>query len=534
MQLGKSKDGTPATTNAAAHDGDTAIPPRPEDERLPAKLLGLYGLQHILTMYAGAVAPALVIGGAAGLSPADQGILVSGALLVAGIATLLQTLGPWRTGAQLPIVVAASFVPVGAMTTIATDQGLPVVFGASLVGGLFALCLTPFFGQLVRFFPPAVTGSIITVIGLSLMPVAAGWIVNNNPSGHPSLSDIGLAAATLALVLLFSRVLPGLLGRVAILLGLIAGTLIALPLGKTDFSAVSDGAFFALGSPLHFGMPEFELAAILTMCVIMLVVLTEGASHIIAVAEITGSKVDAKRISAGLRADVSASIIGPIFNTTPGSSFAQNIGLLALTKIKSRFVVASGAGILIVLGLFPVLGRVVAAIPMPVLGGAGLVLFGTVAASGIRTLGKVDFDNNLNLILVATSLGFGILPMAVPDFYEGFPGPIATVLHSGIVGAAIVAITLNICFNVIGRGKAPQPSAEIDRDELKTAGPGEAKYTEAADAAYRSGSSDGKRPSGGGEADGKHPSGHGEAGGNAGADGGEPAGEEGELSAKSD
>src|SRR5690606_38954530 len=132
-----------------------------------------------------------------------------------------------------------------------------------------------------------------------------------------------------------------------------------------------------------------------------------------------------------------------------------------------------------------VLGRVVAAIPMPVLGGAGLVLFGTVAASGIRTLGKVDFDNNLNLILVATSLGFGILPMAVADFYEGFPGPIATVLHSGIVGAAIVAILLNICFNVIGR-KRSEPSAENDRDELKTAGAGEAKYTEAADAAYRS------------------------------------------------
>ncbi|WP_084469349.1 nucleobase:cation symporter-2 family protein [Nocardiopsis trehalosi] len=455
---------TPVTSPAT---GTGAPPPdRPEDERLPPRLLLLYGLQHILTMYAGAVAPALVIGGAAGLGGADLGILVSGALLVAGIATLLQTLGPWRTGARLPIVVGASFVPVSAMTAIAADpgQGLPVVFGASIAGGLFALCLTPFFGQLVRFFPPVVTGTLITVIGLSLMPVAAGWIVDGGTAVHtvdgvatevpmPALGDLALGGATLVLVLVLSRVLPGLLSRVSILLGLIGGTLLAVPFGAADFGGVADGPVFSLGSPLHFGPPEFPPAAVLTMCVVMLVVLTEGASHIIAVGEIVGAKVDGRRISAGLRADVSASIIGPIFNGTPGSSFAQNIGLIALTGVRSRFVVATGAGMLIVLGLFPILGRVVAAIPMPVLGGAGLVLFGTVAASGIRTLGKVDFDDNLNLVLVATSLGVGIVPMAVPTFYDALPGWLSTILHSGIVGAALMAIVLNILFNIVGGGR---------------------------------------------------------------------------------
>ncbi|GAB3204981.1 xanthine permease [Marinactinospora thermotolerans DSM 45154] len=442
--------------NAHVPPASAATPSsRPEDERLPPRLLVLYGLQHILTMYAGAVAPALVIGAAAGLDGPELGVLVSGALLVAGIATLLQTTGVLRIGAQMPIVVGSSFVPVSAMTAIAADadQGLPVVFGASLVGGLFAFCLTPFFGQLVRFFPPVVTGSLITVIGLSLMPVAANWVVNGAADGMPALSDLALAGATLGLVLLFSRVLPGLLSRISILLGLLAGTLIAVPFGKADFSQVGDGAVFSLGSPLYFGLPVFDLAAILTMCVIMLVVLTEGASHIIAVGEIIGTRIDSKRIAAGLRADVSASIIGPLFNSTPGSSFAQNIGLIALTRIRSRYVVATGALMLILLGLFPILGRVVAAIPMPVLGGAGLVLFGTVAASGIRTLGKVDFDNNLNLIIVATSLGFGIIPMAVPQFYDGFPDWLALILHSGIVGAAVVAIVLNICFNIIGGGQ---------------------------------------------------------------------------------
>ncbi|ASU84807.1 uracil permease [Nocardiopsis gilva YIM 90087] len=470
MRFSKSAKDDSAATIATANDpehsttglpADGSPPTRPEDQWLPPKLLLLYGLQHILTMYAGAVAPALVLGAAAGVDAAGMGVLISGALLASGVATLLQSLGHRRIGAQMPIVVAASFVPVGAMTGIAGDHGLPAVFGASLAGGLFALCLTPFFGQLVRFFPPVVTGTIITVIGLSLMPVAVGWITNGHTAvvdgaetSVPTLGDLGLAAATLGCVLLFSRVLPGLLGRIAVLLGLAAGTLIALPFGKVDFGAVAEGPVFALGSPFYFGFPEFRVAAVLTMCVIMLVVLTEGASHIIAVGEITGSRVDAARISAGLRADVSASLVGPIFNATPGSSFAQNIGLLALTGVRSRYVVGTGAGLLIVLGLFPVLGRAVAAIPMPVLGGAGLVLFGSVAASGIRTLGRVDFSDNLNLILVATSLGFGLIPLAAPGFYEGFPDTIELVLHSGIVAAAVSAILLNLCFHIIG-GRRP-------------------------------------------------------------------------------
>ncbi|MBB6170877.1 xanthine permease [Nocardiopsis mwathae] len=423
-------------------------------------------------MYAGAVAPALILGGAAGVDTVGMGVLVSGALIMAGIATLIQTLGHRTIGAQMPIVVAASFVPVGAMTGIAADAGLPAVFGASLAGGVFALCLTPFFGQLVRFFPPVVTGTIITVIGLSLMPVAVGWIIDGNTaivSGEetpvPAMGDLALAAVTLALVLLFSRVLPGIFGRTAVLLGILGGTLVAAALGRVDFSRVGEGTVFSPGSPFHFGPPEFQMAAILTMCVIMLVVLTEGVSDLIAAGEVTGIRLDAKRIAAGLRADVSASLIGPIFNATPGSSFTQNIGLLALTGIRSRYVVAAGGGILLTLGLFPVLGRVVAAIPMPVLGGAGLVLFGTVAASGIRALGRVDYSDSLNLIIVATSLGFGLIPLAAPGFYEGFPPTIALVLHSGIVAAALSAIVLNLCFHIIGgRRRATRPPGDEARD----------------------------------------------------------------------
>jgi xanthine permease len=488
----------------SAKDSATTTPhpsptPPPEAERPPLRLQIVYGLQHILTMYAGAVAPALVIGAAAGLAndPAAIGILVSGALLVAGITTLLQTVGPRRLGAQMPIVVACSFVPVSAITALAAGENgenLPVAFGASIAAGVFALLLTPFFGQLIRFFPPIVTGTIITVIGLSLMPVAARWImdgatvVREDGPAVPAapLANLALAGFTLALILVCSRVLPGIWGRLSVLLGLVAGVLASLPFGMADFSRVGEAdVVFNPASVFYFGLPRFEVTAIITMCVIMLVVLTEGASHIIAVGEITGTKVDAKRISAGLRADVSGSIIGPIFSATPTSSFAQNIGLLALTGIRSRFVVATGAGILLLMGLFPVLGGVMAAIPTPVLGGAGLVLFGSVAASGIKTLAKVDFTNNLNLVLVAASFGVAIIPLAYPTFYTFLPEPVEMVVHSGIIGAAVVAISLNICFNVIGRVRGGGVPDEIDSEEIGTAGPGEAKYTTHADAAYK-------------------------------------------------
>jgi uric acid transporter len=437
--------------------GSPAVSDRPEDERLPVRLLTVYGLQHILAMYAGVVTPALIVGAAVGLSTAELGILVSAALLVSGLATLLQTLGVWRFGAQLPVVIGISFVPVGAMTTIAADSGLPVVFGASIVAGIAGLVLIPFIAGLARFFPPVVTGTVITIIGISLLPVAVGWISNNAGEAAPALGDLALAGTTLLIVLVLAWVLPGVLNRMAVLGGLVLGTLIATLTGQADFSAVGDGPIVSFGQPLYFGLPEFQVAAIVTMCVVMLVILAEGIADILAVGEIVGTEVDSRRLANGLRADVSAAIFGPLLNSFPGSTFSQNVGLIALTRIRSRYVVATGGLILITLGLFPILGRVVATIPLPVLGGAGLVLFGSVAAAGVRTLAKVNYDGNLNLMIVAVAVGFGVIPIAAPAFYDGFPGWLSTVLHSGIVGGFLAALLLNTCFNVIGgmdRGSA--------------------------------------------------------------------------------
>ncbi|MCY1420858.1 xanthine permease [compost metagenome] len=226
----------------------------------------------------------------------------------------------------------------------------------------------------------------------------------------------------------------------------------------TDFSKVSEGPMFAFPTPFHFGMPEFHIAAILSMCIVIMVTLVETSADILAVGEIIGTKVDSKRLGNGLRADMASSILAPIFGSFTQSAFAQNVGLVAVTGVKSRYVVATGGVILVVLGLLPVMGRIIAAVPTPVLGGAGIVLFGTVAASGIRTLSKVSYKNNVNLIIVASSIGFGMIPIAAPNFYHQFPNWFETIFHSGISSAAIMAILLNLIFNHFTTGNSDQQS----------------------------------------------------------------------------
>lgn len=430
---------------------------RPEDTRYPLGKTFAWGMQHVLTMYGGIIAPPLIIGSAAGLSAVDIGLLITAALFVSGVATLLQSLGLPGFGARLPLVQGVSFASVSTLVGIASGSGgLPVVAGAIIGSALFGLLIAPFFAHVIRFFPPLVTGTVITVIGLSLMPVAARWAMGGNAKaadwGAPE--NIGLAALTLGLVLLFSKVGGGGLKRLAVLLAMALGTLLAAVLGKADFSGVMAGNFFALPGVLSFGLPQFDLAAILSMVLIVLVLLTETTAGLVAIGEIVGTPVDEKRIARGLRADMLTSALSPLFNSFPQSAFAQNIGLVAMTGIKSRFVVAAGGVILILLGLLPVLGRVIAAIPMPILGGAGVVLFGTVAASGIRTLAKVDYRDNMNLVIVATAIAFGTIPVVMPGFYDRFPGWVQTLLHSGISAACLVSVLLNALFNPLPKRQA--------------------------------------------------------------------------------
>lgn len=434
---------------------------RPEDENLGIAANLMYGLQHVLTMYGGIVAVPLIVAEAAGMSPSDAGLLVTACLFMGGVATLLQTLGLPFFGCRLPLVQGVSFAGVSTMVSILhTGGGIGGVLGAVMYASILGLIIAPVFSRITKFFPPLVNGCVITVIGMSLMPVAAHWAMGGNAKAadYGSMANVGLAGLSLFLVLLFSKLGSAMLSRLSILLAIVVGTLVAVALGKTDFSNVFNGPIMAAPTPLHFGWPVFNLAATISMFIVILVTLVETSADVLAVGEIVGSPVDRRRLGDGLRADMLSSVIAPVFGAFTQSAFAQNVGLVAVTGIKSRFVVAFSGLILIVFGVLPIMGRIVACVPTSVLGGAGLVLFGTVAASGIRTLAKVEYNNNMNLIIVATALGAGLLPVVAPKFYEQFPSWFSTIFHSGISAAALVAVVLNLVFNHFKPGNSDRPS----------------------------------------------------------------------------
>lgn len=455
-------------------DDVTDTPVRPEDEKSGTGRSLLYGLQHILAMYAGVVSPPIIIGAAAGLTATEQALLVSAALFVSGLGTLLQSLGigpsgrSW-IGSQLPLVQGVSFAAVGTMTAVATDDSvgppaarMATIFGSVIVAGVIGFVIAPLFASLVRFFPPVVTGTVITVIGLSLFPVALRWIrgnptitVNGQSVPNPafgSASSLALGALTLVVTLLIARFAPGLWSRMAVLLGLVFGTLVATLFGLVNWGRVGQGPVVGFPTPFAFGLPILSIGVIVSMTIVILVIMAETTADILAVGEIVGTRTDSRRIASGLRADMAATAVSPVFNGFPISAFAQNVGMVAITGIRSRYVVAAGGGILVVLGLLPVLGRVMNAIPQPVLGGAGIVLFGSVAAAGIRTLSRVEFTN-ANILIVAASIGLGVVPITVPEVYNHIPDWLGHIVESGISAAAITAVILNLLFNHLGSSR---------------------------------------------------------------------------------
>ncbi|GAA2248083.1 permease [Streptomyces ruber] len=440
-----------------AEPDDDSRAQHPVDRRLPALKTATTGLQHVAAMYAGVVAPPLVVGAAIGLTAAELTFLTGACLFTAGLATLLQTIGVWNIGARLPFVNGVTFAGVAPMTAIVAStedrrDALPVIFGAVIVAGLLGFLAAPFFGKAVRFFPPVVTGTVITLIGISLLPVAFDWAQgpDRTAAGHGSATNLGLAGATLLIVLLLRRFTRGFVKQIAVLLGLVAGTVVAIPFGVTDFGPVADADVIGFPTPFHFGAPQFQAAAIVSLCVVMVVSMTESTADMLALGEIVEKPVDERTIAAGLRADTLGSAISPLFNGFMCSAFAQNVGLVAMTRIRSRYVVATGGGFLVLMGLCPMAASLIAVVPRPVLGGAGVVLFGSVAASGIRTLAGAGLEKDNNMLIVAVSLAVGIIPVTAPEFYHAFPQTARIVLDSGISTGCAAALLLNFVFNHLG------------------------------------------------------------------------------------
>jgi uric acid transporter len=422
----------------------------PVDEKLSFGKLLIYGLQHVLAMYSGAVAVPLILASAIHLDTEQLIYLINADLFTCGVATLIQTLGVGpKVGAKLPIVQGCTFGAVTTMIMIGGQHGLQGIYGSIIVAGFLTFIFSTYFSKMLRFFPPVVTGTVITIIGLSLLPVAVNWIGGGNPKA-PDFCDPGkiyMALLVLLIVLICYRCFTGFISNIAVLLGLVLGTVVAAFFGFTDFSVVGKAAAFGVTTPFHFGMPIFDPASIFAMTVVMMVVMTETTGDVMAIGEIVDKKVDENVLSRALRADGFSTMLGGIFNAFPYTAFAQNVGLVSLTGVRSRFVVAMAGVILMVLGLFPKLAAIVACIPNSVLGGAGIAMFGMVAASGIKTLSKVDFDHSYNMMIVAVSIGIALIPLGVPTFYNKFPVWAQLFMKSGITVGSVTAILLNIILN---------------------------------------------------------------------------------------
>jgi NCS2 family nucleobase:cation symporter-2 len=380
----------------------------------------------------------LIIGRALKLAPDQIAVLVNADLFACGIATLIQSIGIGPFGIRLPVMMGVTFASVAPMLTMANnpDLGLGAIYGSVIVAGIFGLIVAPFVSSMLRFFPPVVTGTIIAVIGISLMRVGVNWAAGAAAPNLPGYGDpvhLLVAAFVLVAILLITKFGKGFVVNIAVLLGIVLGFFVAWVIGKVSFAAVSGAAWFDIIYPFQ------------------LVVMVESTGMFLAVGEMTERKIEQRDLTRGLLTDGLGTLIGGIFNTFPYTSFSQNVGLVGVTGVRSRWVTAVGGVILLILGLIPKLGALVTAVPLFVLGGAGIVMVGMVAATGIRILAAVDYKTNRNnLFIVAIAIGFGMIPLVAPTFFANFPKPLEPLLNSGIVLAAITAVLLNAYFNGAG------------------------------------------------------------------------------------
>ncbi len=460
----------------------------PVDQILgPHKLIPL-AIQHVLVMYAGAVAVPLIISGALGLTPDLRALLINADLLACGLATLVQAGGFFGVGIRMPVMMGVTFASVAPMLAMinaakaaAGASFMPAdilltIYGAVIAAGVFGVIIAPFVGRLLPLFPPVVTGTIITIIGVSLMRIGVGWaegpvtvvqVVDGVAKSVPNpnrdaLDGFALALFVLLLILAITKWTRGFIQNVAILVAIIAGASIAYYLGKMNLVPVQNAPWLGVVYPLQFGVPQFQVVPILTMCLVMVVVMIESTGMFLALSEMTGKKIGPSDLTRGLRGDGIGTIIGGIFNTFPYTSFSQNVGLVGVTGVRSRWVAVTGGVILMILGFIPKLAALVGAVPVEVLGGAGVVMFGMVAATGIRILGNVDFaENRNNLFIVAISIGFGLIPLVAPTFFKNFPADLKPLLESGIILTTICSVILNLYFNGMTSSSEAAESARV-------------------------------------------------------------------------
>ena len=447
--------------------------PHPVDQVPPFGKLTILGIQHVLAFYAGAVVVPLVIASGLGLDNHTLVHLINADLLTCGIATIIQSAGIGRfIGVKLPLIQGVTFTAVSPLIAIGAaatppgadpTTGLATMYGSIIAVGLIVFLVAPFFAKLLRFFPPIVTGTLLTVMGTTLLSVSAGDIVawadqatGDAAKATATFEALGFAFGTIAIIVIIQRLFKGFIGTLSVLLALVIMTGVAFVMGKTDFSGVGEASWLGITTPFYFGIPKFSATALLAMIIVMAVTAVETTGDVFATGEVVGKRIAPRDIANALRADGLSTLLGGVLNSFPYTCFAQNVGLVRLTRVKSRWVVTAAGVFMIILGLLPKAAAIVAAIPSPVIGGASLAMFANVAVVGIQTLAKVDLRDNRNAVIVSTSIGLALLvTFRKEDILTAMPSWLQIIFGSGVTIGSLTAIILNILFFHIGRQASP-------------------------------------------------------------------------------
>ncbi|WP_069352574.1 nucleobase:cation symporter-2 family protein [Burkholderia cenocepacia] len=439
----------------------------PVDRVLPRRQMLTLGLQHMLVAYIGAIAVPLIVASALKMSPADTTVLISTALFCSGISTILQTVGVWKLGVRLPILQGVAFSSVGPVIAIGLTPGVGFagVCGAVIGAGIITTFAAPLVGRLRRLFPPVVTGCIVTAIGLQLFPVAYQWAGGGDAAKlqFGELSFLAVALVVAVVILAVNRFANAFLRNLSVLIGLVAGSLLAIALGMGNFTNVAAAPWFTVPYPFHFGTPVFAIVPVLTMVVVMIVQMVESMGLFVAIGDIVEKQVSEEDVVRGLRANGIASAIAGTFAAFPFIAFMENVGLVILTGVRSRWIVAVSGVLMCVVALVPKIGAIVASTPSAALGGAGIAMFGVVVAAGVQTLAKVDFENNrYNVLIVGFTIATALIPVMAPKVFAHMPDWTQPFLHSGVVIACLVSVLLNALLNGVPAAAPVETHARAD------------------------------------------------------------------------
>ena len=403
----------------------------------------LLGLQHIFAAFGGIIVVPLVIGSALGFDAATSTALMSATILAAGIATFIQSKGIGPIGSKTACIMGTDFTFATPAIAVGSVTGLPGIIGATILGALVEVILSFFIKPIMKFFPPLVTGTVICLIGLTLLPVSIDWAAGGSgASDYGSMINIAIAAFVMIFTILLNHYGKGIISSASILIGMIVGYIICIPLGMIDFSTVKEASWISFPKIFQYGV-DFNFKYVIPFIPAYLVTTIETVGCLKAISQVSGIKDDPKRIGKGVLSDGVGSAIAGCLGTFPNTSFSQNVGIIPLTKVASRYVAIMAGILLVILGLLPKFAALINIMPQPVLGGVGIVMFGTVAAAGIQTLSSVKLTNK-NLLVIATSIGLGLGVTFRPEILSSLPEWMTMIFSSGISTGTIVALVLNI------------------------------------------------------------------------------------------